>query len=262
MTTAEKIKNLRVKNNLTQKEFSELVGIAHGSVSNYERGLTKPSEITLNEIAHAFSVNLSELLPDNDVKYKDKTEEGYNDPTASAAIHNQKGDVLEKLYPGAVYGIRLGKADSTQALMGVLCLNYDDENIYGLSIYRRGDIPPAGTSHMFNINGFYIDIRGTKCFNRTRIVKELFFFNDHKDFVVVKNAMAAKLGLPYSTKPKVIEKIVEVPVEKVVEKMVEVPVEKIVEIPADNSVELQLATQRAVIYEDICNKLLARGVTV
>ena len=260
MTVGEKIKKLRTSNGLSQKEFAELTGLSHGSVSNYESGKTEPNSEKLASIANVFSVDLSALLADS--KYESKTEEGYSDPTAKAAINNKERNTLDNLFVGAVYGIRVGKPEGHQVLYGLLCLNYDDENIYGLPIYRPGDIPPAGTSHMFHINNFYVDLRGTKCFLRNRIAKEPFFFNSHKDFTTIKSALASKIGLPYNGEPKVIEKIVEVPVEKVVEKMVEVPVEKIVEIPADNSVELQLATQRAAIYEDICNKLLARGVTV
>lgn len=59
------IKELRVKNNLTQEEFSEKIGISIQGLSNIERNRYQPNSETVDKICNAFKITPSELLLPN-----------------------------------------------------------------------------------------------------------------------------------------------------------------------------------------------------
>ena len=56
------IKKLRIKNNLTQKEFAEKLGVTYQAVSKWENGKNMPDIMLLKEISNIFNVNIEELL--------------------------------------------------------------------------------------------------------------------------------------------------------------------------------------------------------
>jgi len=57
-----KIKELRIKQGLTQEKLSELTGIDRTYISDVERGLRNIAIVNLEKIANAFKVELWELL--------------------------------------------------------------------------------------------------------------------------------------------------------------------------------------------------------
>lgn len=59
---AKKIKDLRIKNNLTQKEFADKLGVTYQAVSKWENGKNMPDIILLKEISKIFNVDIDELL--------------------------------------------------------------------------------------------------------------------------------------------------------------------------------------------------------
>ena len=56
------IKKLRIKNNLTQKEFAEKLGVTYQAVSKWENGKNMPDILLLREISNIFNINMDELL--------------------------------------------------------------------------------------------------------------------------------------------------------------------------------------------------------
>lgn len=56
------IKELRIKNNLTQKEFADKLGITYQAVSKWETGKNMPDIILLKEISSIFNIDIDELL--------------------------------------------------------------------------------------------------------------------------------------------------------------------------------------------------------
>lgn len=56
------IKDLRIKNNLTQKEFAEKLGVTYQAVSKWENGKNMPDIMLLKEISNIFRVDIDELL--------------------------------------------------------------------------------------------------------------------------------------------------------------------------------------------------------
>lgn len=61
MNLAENIKTLREKNNLTQEEFGNLVGVSRSAISKWERDLSSPPIDSIKAIANFFKVTVDEL---------------------------------------------------------------------------------------------------------------------------------------------------------------------------------------------------------
>ena len=62
------IRELRLKNNLTQEEFAEKIGISIQGVSNIERNRYQPTADTIDKICSAFEIipaQLSVVTPKN-----------------------------------------------------------------------------------------------------------------------------------------------------------------------------------------------------
>lgn len=57
-----KIKDLRMKNNLTQMNLADLLGVSYQAVSNWERGNSMPDISKLSELSAAFHCTIDELL--------------------------------------------------------------------------------------------------------------------------------------------------------------------------------------------------------
>jgi len=56
------IKNLRQRNNLTQEEFAEKIGLSLNGVSNIERNRYQPTAATIDKICEVFEITPQELL--------------------------------------------------------------------------------------------------------------------------------------------------------------------------------------------------------
>lgn len=59
---ADKIKELRTANNITQSELAARLGITRSSVNAWEMGISIPSTMYIVELAHLFSVSTDYLL--------------------------------------------------------------------------------------------------------------------------------------------------------------------------------------------------------
>ncbi|MGN0369402.1 MAG: helix-turn-helix domain-containing protein [Butyrivibrio sp.] len=58
----ERLKNLRIKNNLTQQQLAELIGLANSAISSYESGYRYPSYDVLIKYTHIFHVSSDYIL--------------------------------------------------------------------------------------------------------------------------------------------------------------------------------------------------------
>ncbi|WZL82645.1 helix-turn-helix transcriptional regulator [Vallitaleaceae bacterium 9-2] len=67
---SERIKELRLKKNLTQTELSKLLSVSKSTISMYENGNREPDLKTLKAIADFFNVSIDYLLikSNNDIK--------------------------------------------------------------------------------------------------------------------------------------------------------------------------------------------------
>lgn len=64
MTIGSRIKDLRKKHQLTQKQLGDLCGMADSAIRRYENGNGNPTKRTLARIANALNVSVAELLGD------------------------------------------------------------------------------------------------------------------------------------------------------------------------------------------------------
>lgn len=87
MSIGENIKKIRMDKRLTQKEFSDLIGISRHSLLNYEKGHRIPSMELIVRISKTFNVDLSEL---SNTEMKDNsyciTQDDYNLIKESAIV--------------------------------------------------------------------------------------------------------------------------------------------------------------------------------
>lgn len=71
----ERIKHIRKTNNMTQIEFSSVVGIAQGTLSEIEAGKAKPSFDMIYEIKKHFKIDLDWLIMGDILNEVDKVAE-------------------------------------------------------------------------------------------------------------------------------------------------------------------------------------------
>lgn len=62
MDFAEKLKRIRLKMNLTQKDVAEILGITRTAYANYEQGLREPDLATVRKLCAALNISADELL--------------------------------------------------------------------------------------------------------------------------------------------------------------------------------------------------------
>ncbi len=72
----EFIKEIRKKNNLTQKEFAKKYNVTYQAVSKWERGLNLPDLTLIREMSKNFNIELSDIL-DGNIKNKEKSKKKY-----------------------------------------------------------------------------------------------------------------------------------------------------------------------------------------
>lgn len=65
-TTAERIKQLRKKHNLSQSDLAKMVGVKSNTVSTWERGTRKPDFEALNLLSNYFEVTFEHILGSSD----------------------------------------------------------------------------------------------------------------------------------------------------------------------------------------------------
>ena len=83
----KRIKNARMKKNMTQLELADRVGVSYQAVSNWERGVSMPDIAKLPDIARELGLSVSELL------------EEVNHPSAVTTINKALNDPKAVLSP-------------------------------------------------------------------------------------------------------------------------------------------------------------------
>ncbi|WP_203266157.1 helix-turn-helix domain-containing protein [Streptococcus uberis] len=73
MTFAERLRELRQLNNITQIEMANKLGLNRVTYTNYEREKSEPSISTLKEIATIFNVSIDYLIAFEDSNIKEKS---------------------------------------------------------------------------------------------------------------------------------------------------------------------------------------------
>ena len=99
---AERLKELRKKKDVGQKEVGAVIGLSESSVGKYEAGKQTPDPTAIIKLADYFSVSIDYLLgrSDDDLRIEDlyiptmgdlyKTAEGYLDPKHAKTVEEIK----------------------------------------------------------------------------------------------------------------------------------------------------------------------------
>ena len=79
LSIGENIRNFRKKNDLTQEEFAEHLGVTYQSVSRWENGTTYPDMELLPAISQALAVTIDELLGMPQIEKEKRAEEAFDE---------------------------------------------------------------------------------------------------------------------------------------------------------------------------------------
>lgn len=116
MTIGEKIRRIRKERNLTQKQLGDLCGMADSAIRRYEIGKGNPKFETLERIAKALRVPVSDILPDV-IKI--------SFPQATPVLpHTPTEEELSKMTPEQIeYAALLGLSDVLPEVLDTRLLN-------------------------------------------------------------------------------------------------------------------------------------------
>ena len=70
MTFGEKLKKLRLDNNLTQDELAEKIYVTRTAISKWETDKGYPSIESLKQLSKVFNISIDELISDSDIENK------------------------------------------------------------------------------------------------------------------------------------------------------------------------------------------------
>lgn len=68
LTTGEKIKQIRIANELTQEKMAEAIGISRPNLSGIERGVVQPTPVVVNCVSLLFGIPKTWLVNEKDEK--------------------------------------------------------------------------------------------------------------------------------------------------------------------------------------------------
>ena len=86
MTLGQKIKKLRIENNLTQKDISELVNVTFQTVSKWENDENEPDIATLRKLASVFGCSMDYLLSEDEEQAEETKEEKPVEPAPQTIV--------------------------------------------------------------------------------------------------------------------------------------------------------------------------------
>ena len=99
----DKIKELRIKNGMTQKELGKKLGFSDNTITNYEKNKRDPDYDTLVKLANIFDVSISYLLDINEfsahalagfeavrTRIKDESREEYEQRILNEVVNYEK----------------------------------------------------------------------------------------------------------------------------------------------------------------------------
>ena len=92
MNIGKRIKEIRVKNNVTQRELAEKLGLTLNTVSRYETGERRPRIDTVIKIAKALDVEPSDLFTGEQRAFYELFDNGYGDEWEKAQENMRSND--------------------------------------------------------------------------------------------------------------------------------------------------------------------------
>lgn len=78
MKFKNKLKELRLRNNLTQASLADIIFVSRSTIAKWEAGLGLPNEDSLDDLCNFFDVTREELLVNNYYKKQDLSQSIHN----------------------------------------------------------------------------------------------------------------------------------------------------------------------------------------
>ncbi len=160
MEIGNKILELRKKNNITQEELADKVGVSRQTISKWELGETSPDLKQAKELSKLFNISLDELV-DNDVKEIIAEKVSNTEKLAGLILKILKFMciaivvflILIIVAFISLVVIRKNKNEGRIVEKSITCNLYDKEYSYGFRFYEEtGNIIEAGG------DGYFADI--------------------------------------------------------------------------------------------------------
>ena len=137
MTIGEKIKELRIKNDLTQEKLADYLFVSYQAVSKWECGLSNPDLSLIGPLTKLFNVTADELLC---ITSKDEVDERYKELKDSYNETWQTGSLIDRYeickkavteYPGDMFFLcELGYCEA------MLSFSYESDEDYNAAQER------------------------------------------------------------------------------------------------------------------------------
>ena len=64
---ASKLRQARIKSNMTQREVADILGMTYQAISNYERGKTKVESDILVKLCKIYNISVPDVLSDTSI---------------------------------------------------------------------------------------------------------------------------------------------------------------------------------------------------
>lgn len=247
----ELIKQHLMKTPNTQIKYKELSGLFDVNLDTIRRNC-----VDMAEIDRTIRLSRGAVFYVPPTRYSDKrTEEGYSDPTASAAINRIEKPIKEippyeevKMpKPGDVWDVKCAQGGTGKFL--VLAVNeINEERVYVTCIEYK----PEHEMMLESCKKLYS--KPVKYFVERTWGTPLSLLTEYKNTI--------RDYLDIDPEEKVVEKVVEVPVEKIVEKVAEVPEVRAAEpiasgkLYTQEELDMEIIKMRAEIYKE-CLYLMA-----
>lgn len=152
MEIGNKILELRKKNNITQEELADKVGVSRQTISKWELGETAPDLKQAKELSKIFNVSLDELV-DNDVKEIIAEKVSNTEKLAGLILKILK--IIGIMFLVFIIfiviawivllGVRKSKSEGRTIEQSITCTLHDETYSYSFVFYEEtGNIKEAG----------------------------------------------------------------------------------------------------------------------
>ena len=120
------IRDLRVQNNLTQRDFAESLGVTYQAVSKWETGRNIPDIAILRLISEKFNVNITDIL-DGEFKSVQTNQKKFN----------KKIIIIPVLLVILIVGFIIWNNNRTNIEVNPVTSTCDDFKITGIALYNQ-----------------------------------------------------------------------------------------------------------------------------
>lgn len=141
MNLSERLKSLRLEQGYTQKELANKLGIAYQNIQKYEKGIAKPLNKNLENLAEVFQVSVSYLMGETNIRSSNRINEimeQLSEPRQEETINFAEEKLIEQNSENKIIQLRSSlvsyEVATEQALSAGLGEGYTD-NIETTTVY-------------------------------------------------------------------------------------------------------------------------------